>query len=202
MSCCRVPLWDLRPDISSCWYVAVWNFCCLVSAGRPLWREDGSAVCSAITQWSKSRRTCNHILLSHLRLPQPGRPGSCIFIPQEQGGLVIPPGIGFPLCPFCDSQGYSGGILTLSQPPLRSSKLFYNWRSVSQYVLVSSTLAGLATIYYWTWSNVTMDGRSVSMTWRPAHCGTCDQILILSKFCCLVSVGRPLWQEVRSVSCQ
>jgi hypothetical protein len=33
----------------------------------------------------------DHILLSHLRLPQPGGPGSRIYIPQEQGGPVIPP---------------------------------------------------------------------------------------------------------------
>jgi hypothetical protein len=31
-----------------------------------------------------------------LRLPQPGGPGSRIYIPQEQGGPVIPPGTGFP----------------------------------------------------------------------------------------------------------
>jgi hypothetical protein len=57
--------------------------------GLPLWREDGSVVCSAICQWSESQRTHN-----------------------------------------------------------RRSKLLYNWRSASQYVLVSSTLVGLATWYY------------------------------------------------------
>jgi hypothetical protein len=36
--------------------------------GRPLWREDGSVICSAICQWSESRRTQNSTLLSHLRL--------------------------------------------------------------------------------------------------------------------------------------
>jgi hypothetical protein len=36
--------------------------------GRPLWREDGSVICSAIYQWSESRRTHNHTLLPHLRL--------------------------------------------------------------------------------------------------------------------------------------
>jgi hypothetical protein len=66
--------------------------------GRPLWREDGSAVSSVITQWSESLRTRNHTLLSHLRLPQPGGPGPHICTPQEQGGPVIPPGTGFPLC--------------------------------------------------------------------------------------------------------
>jgi hypothetical protein len=30
-----------------------------------------------------------------LRLPQPGGPGPCTYIPQEQGGPVIPPGTGF-----------------------------------------------------------------------------------------------------------
>jgi hypothetical protein len=41
-------------------------------------------------------RTRNHILLSHLRLPQPGGPASHIYIPQEQGGTVIPASTGFP----------------------------------------------------------------------------------------------------------
>jgi hypothetical protein len=36
--------------------------------GHPLWREDGSVICSAICQWSESRRPHNHTLLSHLRL--------------------------------------------------------------------------------------------------------------------------------------
>jgi hypothetical protein len=40
------------------------------------------------------------------------------------------------------------------------------------------------------------------MSWRRAHLGTCDQILIPSECCCFVFVGRPLWWEVGSVSCQ
>jgi hypothetical protein len=40
----------------------------------------------AVTVGSGSRRTHDHILLSHLRLPQPGGPGPRIYIPQEQGG--------------------------------------------------------------------------------------------------------------------
>jgi hypothetical protein len=42
------------------------------------------------------RRTHDHILLSHLRLPQSGGPGPRIYIPQEQGGPVIPLDTGFP----------------------------------------------------------------------------------------------------------
>jgi hypothetical protein len=94
MSWYRAPLWDFRPDITSCRNVAVRNlrscFC-----GRPLWRKDGSAICSVITQWFESLRTRNHTLLSHLRLHQPGGPGSCIYIPQEQGDPVIHLGTGF-----------------------------------------------------------------------------------------------------------
>jgi hypothetical protein len=52
------------------------------------------------------------------------------------------------------------------------------------------------------WGHVTTDGQSVSTSWRQAHLGTCDQILILSEFCCLVSLERPLWREVESISCQ
>jgi hypothetical protein len=93
------------------------EICGLVSMGRPLWREDGSGNCSVITQWSESLRTGNHTLLSHLRLLQPGGPGSHIYIPQEQSGPVIPPGTGFPLPRLLwlasdGLQGYGGGILS------------------------------------------------------------------------------------------
>jgi hypothetical protein len=37
-----------------------------------------------------------HITVSDSRLPQPGGPGPHIYIPQEQGGPVIPPGTEFP----------------------------------------------------------------------------------------------------------
>jgi hypothetical protein len=86
MSWHRAPLWDLRPEM------LLSEICGLVSVGRPLWREDGCVICIQIIQWSESRRTRNHTLLSHLRLPQPGGPGSHIYICQEQGGPVIPPG--------------------------------------------------------------------------------------------------------------
>jgi hypothetical protein len=51
----------------------------------------------AVTLGAKSRRTQDNVLLSHLRLPQPGEPGPRIYIPQEQGCPVIPPGTGFAL---------------------------------------------------------------------------------------------------------
>jgi hypothetical protein len=47
---------------------------------------------------SESRGTQDHILLSQFLKLQPGGPGPRIYIPQEQGGPVILPGTGFPLC--------------------------------------------------------------------------------------------------------
>jgi hypothetical protein len=131
--------------------------CCLVSVERPLCREGGSAICSVITQWSESLRTRNHTLLSYLRLPQPGGPGSRIYIPQEQGGLVIPPG---------------------------------------------TRLAWLVEVEVEVTLHLTIS-QSVSMSRYRAHSETCDQILLpvrklFSERCCLVSVGRPLRQEVGS----
>jgi hypothetical protein len=60
---------------------------------------------------SKSCRSHDHILLSHLRLPQPGEPGPRIYIPQEQSGPVIPLGTGLPFVASHDSLGYGGVCL-------------------------------------------------------------------------------------------
>jgi hypothetical protein len=130
------------------------KFCGLVSLGRPLWLNgpSRSELCFTVSD-------C-------LRLPQPAGPGSRIYIPQEQGGPVILPGTGFPLGRLLriasyDSQGYGGGIPTLSQhrrpgPGIYilqeqdglvqsqmskiKSKLHYDRRPVNQYVLVPSSL--------------------------------------------------------------
>jgi hypothetical protein len=59
--------------------------------------SDEWRICNlqCITHCVESRRTHNHTLLSHLRLHQHGAPGSRIYISQEQGGPVTPPGNGF-----------------------------------------------------------------------------------------------------------
>jgi hypothetical protein len=127
------------------------EICGLVSVRRPLWREDGSVICSVITQWSESRRTRNHTLLSHLRLPLLGGPGSCIYILQNQGGPVIPTGAGFLLRHLLRLAGlrwrYSNPsrtyILQEQDGPVQSqkSKVKVTLRPMdSQYVLVSSPL--------------------------------------------------------------
>jgi hypothetical protein len=95
--------------------------CGFVDMGRPLWREDGSVVynCCCLRQRSHSqvqvpRGSWPHFTVSNLRLPPPGGQGPCIYIPQEQGGPVIPPGTGFSLT-FADIRVLHF-ILTL-QPP-------------------------------------------------------------------------------------
>jgi hypothetical protein len=124
------------------------EICGLVSLGRPLWREDWS---SAIILWFESRRTRNHTLLSHLRLPEPRGPGSSIYIPQEQGGPVIPPGIGFPLRRLLR---LTGGILTLPQPGRSGSRIYILQEQDGP---VKSK------------SHVTTDGQSISMSWWLVH---------------------------------
>jgi hypothetical protein len=54
--------------------------------GCPLWREDGSVFYNV--------QYTIYFTVSDLRLTQPGGPGPCIYIPQEQGGPVIPSGTG------------------------------------------------------------------------------------------------------------
>jgi hypothetical protein len=70
--------------------------------GHPLRREDESVICSYNCYWALPEQslwgpspTELTIFYSHLRLPQPAGPDPSIYIPQEQGGPVTPPGTGF-----------------------------------------------------------------------------------------------------------
>jgi hypothetical protein len=66
MSWCRALPWGPWPDFT--FFFPLPKNCFVLRLGRPLWREDGSAICSAICQWLQSRRTHNRTLKSHLRL--------------------------------------------------------------------------------------------------------------------------------------
>jgi hypothetical protein len=75
----QAPIWGLWPDFSTVRPLRVFDM------GRPLWREDGSVFYNV--------QYTIHFTVSDLR------PGPCIYIPQGQGGLVIPPGTGYtPTC--------------------------------------------------------------------------------------------------------
>jgi hypothetical protein len=43
------------------------------------------------------RDSLPYFTVSDSRLPHPGGPGPRIYVPQEQGGPVIPPGTGYPI---------------------------------------------------------------------------------------------------------
>jgi hypothetical protein len=62
-----------------------------------------------------------HSTVSDSRLPQPGEPGPCFYIPQEQGGPVVPPGTGFP---FRRLLRLAGLRCRYSNPPPRGVVLY------------------------------------------------------------------------------
>jgi hypothetical protein len=96
MSWYRAPLWDL-------WLVTSYRNVAVLF----LW------VCNLHCSHSMVRvaQNPNHTLLPHLRLPQSGGPGSCIYIPQQHGAQLYPRTLGSLYVATYDSQGYGGGIL-------------------------------------------------------------------------------------------
>jgi hypothetical protein len=116
--------WRLRVSWYGAPYLTKWQVCKLLV-------QLLFGLASAVTLGSKFRRTHFHILLSHLRFPQPGGQGSRIYIPQEQGAPVIPTGTGFTFC----------RLLGLAS----KSKSHYDRQSVGQSVLVSGAHLGPAT---------------------------------------------------------
>jgi hypothetical protein len=116
----------------------------------------------AVTLGSESRRTHDHILLSHLRLQVP-----LFKPPRNRVDQLYPRAMGSSFVAFYDSHDYGGSILTrihTGKVTLSKSKSCYDWRSVGQSVCLGaeSTLE-LVTRYYF-----------------------------LSESCCVDSVGRPL----------
>jgi hypothetical protein len=191
----------------------------------------------ATTLGSKSHRTHDHILLSHMRLSQHGEQCHCIYIPQEQGGPVILPGTGFPWLQW----RYSNPPPHENNPLKLKLKLNYNWQSVRQSVLVSGSHPEPMTRFlfsvWWFW--VSWCGAPFLMRgWAVIYLYNCFwalpvqkvkvkvkvmlQLMVgqsvclgvkftlelvtryyfMSESCYVVSVGHPLWREIRSVSCQ
>jgi hypothetical protein len=95
---CQAPTWGLRPDFYFCQTVAcllMWSALSDESTGLPLTIAAGPRQRSH--SWvTVPRDSWPYFTVSDSRLLQPGGPGPRIFIPQKQGGLVIPQGTGFP----------------------------------------------------------------------------------------------------------
>jgi hypothetical protein len=98
-----------------------------------LWREDGSVVYNSCLCSPEQQFSCPSpaglmikFYVSDSRLPQPGEPGPRIYIPQEQGGPVIPPSIGFPFCRLLRLAGLYGGGVRTSLPTGQSQQNYYS----------------------------------------------------------------------------
>jgi hypothetical protein len=129
--------------------------CEFVEVGRPLWREDGSVICNC--WWSSPAQLFS--------VPSPAglitifyclgfeTPPTCrasapyiyIYIPEQQGGLVIPPGTGYP---FHRLLRLAGLRWKYSNPPLGgqqaatlnsgSGPLYDWWFTANRFVLAPS----------------------------------------------------------------
>jgi hypothetical protein len=109
---CQVPTWDLRPDFYYCLTLTgflMWGALSEERTGLSFTIAAGPRQHSHSWVWV-SRDSWPYFTGSDSSLRQPGGPGPRIYIPQDQGGPVIPPGIGFK----------------------SKSKLHCNWRSVNQ----------------------------------------------------------------------
>jgi hypothetical protein len=138
-------------NISWCWTHSGTCDQILLPVGmlRSFFCGDGSAGCSAIAQFSKSRRTRNHTLLSHLEGQVP------IFIsPRNKVALLYPQGLGPLYFVPVDSQGYGGGILTLPQPGRPGPRIYITQEQDGP---VKSQ------------SHVTTDGQAINMSWCWVH---------------------------------
>jgi hypothetical protein len=98
LSWCQAPIWGLRPDFYYCQTVAgllMWGAFSDERTGLPF------TIAAGPRQRSHSsvrvpRDSRPYFTVSDSRLLQPGGPNPRIYIPQEQGGPVIPPGTWFP----------------------------------------------------------------------------------------------------------
>jgi hypothetical protein len=72
------------------------------------------ALVSAVILGSESHGARPYFTLSNTTVPQPGGPGARIYIPQEQGDPVIPPGTTFN---FCSLLRLAGLRWRYSNPP-------------------------------------------------------------------------------------
>jgi hypothetical protein len=130
-------------------FFSVWQLCVSWCGASSLTREW---VCNllvqlllgfatAVTLGSKSRRTHEHILLSHMRHPQPRGSGPHIYIPPEQGDPIIPPGIGFP---FRRLLRLAGLRWWYSNPPLHGCKYRISNTNVYKYIYCDTYYATVA----------------------------------------------------------
>jgi hypothetical protein len=109
-SWCPAPIWNPWPDF--CFLSYNCGFLCV---GRLLLRENLLlqlllGLARAVTLRSNSCRTHDHVLLLHIRLLQPRRPGLHLYCRDRVAQLYLR-ALGSLFVASYDSQGYCGGIL-------------------------------------------------------------------------------------------
>jgi hypothetical protein len=140
---------SLKCSLNSCEFIILW---------RPLWREDMSLIycCCLASSVQSLSSLCPTGLKTIFYCPNFWdfsnlKDQSPYLYPQGQGGPVILWALGSISVSSYDSQGYGGGIVTRHlkvEVTLRLTVSQSVNQSVSQYVLISSTLVGLMTRYY------------------------------------------------------
>jgi hypothetical protein len=97
LSWCQAPIQGLRPDFYYCQTVAcllMWSALSDERTGQPFTVAAGPRQRRHSWVWVP-RDSRTYYAVSDSRLHQPRGPGPRIYIPQEQGHPVIPPGTGF-----------------------------------------------------------------------------------------------------------
>jgi hypothetical protein len=69
-----------------------------LNIGRVCKCTIASGTCQSSHSWAQVPQNSRPYFTVSSETPPTGGPGSRIYIPQEQGGPVIPPGTGFPFC--------------------------------------------------------------------------------------------------------
>jgi hypothetical protein len=140
MSCCPAPIWCTQPDFYCSWTFAFFMFWDALPDERM-----GLSFSHTIHyhSWAQvPQNSWSHLIISFEDPPpQPGGPCPRIYITQEQGGPVIPLGTGFPFCCLLWLIGlwWSYSNPTLHRGNRNNLKLYCDWWSVGQSILVTST---------------------------------------------------------------
>jgi hypothetical protein len=202
MSWYRIPLWDLRPDITSWRDVTVWN----LQRSKLLYDSESvsnyvlvssTLVVLANRYYFLSECYCLKLAKVKVTLRMKACQSVCLGIEHPCGTcdqILLPVRIASSSKLLYDWQSvstswYRAPLWEFPVRIARSSKLLYDWWWVSQYVLVSSTLVGLATRYYFLSECYCLKLAKVKVTLRMKvcqsvslgiehPCGTCDHILL------------------------
>jgi hypothetical protein len=126
--------------------------------GLSFTRRIATGLCQSNQSRVQVLQNSDHILLSHLRLLQPEGQVTVFISPRNRVAHLYPRALGFFFVASYNSRGYDGYILICLHAG--------NW-SQSQ-------------------SHITTLGQSVGTSWCRAHCGTCNQIVLILLFSLLL----------------